>query len=56
MKIRAVSSIEEIFNFGFNFNFHFNFHLNERAVHLAFRPSNKGNFGLIELCPKFVAV
>ena len=42
MKIRVVSSREEIFTLG----------PNERVVHLAFRPSNKDVFGLVETCPK----
>jgi hypothetical protein len=42
MKIRVVSSREEIFTLNSN----------ERIVHLAFRPSNKDIFGLIETCPK----
>jgi hypothetical protein len=42
MKIRVVSSKEEIFALN----------PNERIVHLAFRPSNKDIFGLVETCPK----
>jgi hypothetical protein len=42
MKIRVVSSREEIFTLN----------PNERIVHLAFRPSNKDIFGLVETCPK----
>jgi hypothetical protein len=42
MKIRVVSSQEEIFTLN----------PNERIVHLAFRPSNKDIFGLVETCPK----
>ncbi len=42
MKIRVVSSREEIFILN----------PNERIVHMAFRPSNKDIFGLIETCPK----
>ncbi|WP_410508683.1 DUF1699 family protein [Methanosarcina hadiensis] len=42
MRIRVVSSREEIFTLN----------PNERLVHLAFRPSNKDIFGLIETCPK----
>jgi hypothetical protein len=42
MKIRVVSSREEIFTLNSN----------ERIVHLAFRPSNKDIFGLVETCPK----
>ena len=46
MKIRVVSSREEIFTLN----------PNERVVHLAFRPSNKDIFGLIETCPKIEVV
>ncbi len=42
MKIRVVSSREEIFILN----------PNERIVHLAFRPSNKDIFELVEACPK----
>jgi hypothetical protein len=42
MKIRVVSSREEIITLN----------PNERIVHLAFRPSNKDIFGLVETCPK----
>jgi hypothetical protein len=42
MKIRVVSSRDEIFTLN----------PNERVVHLAFRPSNKDVFGLVETCPK----
>jgi hypothetical protein len=42
MKIRVVSSKEEILTLN----------PNERIVHLAFRPSNKDIFGLVETCPK----
>jgi hypothetical protein len=42
MRIRVVSSREEIFTLN----------PDERLVHLAFRPSNKDIFGLIEVCPK----
>jgi hypothetical protein len=42
MKIRVVSSKEEIFTLNSN----------ERVVHLAFRPSNKDVFVLVETCPK----
>jgi len=42
MRIRVVSSREEIFTLN----------PNERIVHLAFRPSNKDIFGLVEICPK----
>ncbi|RPJ79638.1 MAG: DUF1699 family protein [Alphaproteobacteria bacterium] len=46
MKIRVVSSREEIFTLN----------PNERIVHLAFRPSNKDIFGLVETCPKIEVV
>jgi hypothetical protein len=46
MKIRVVSSREEIFTLN----------PNERIVHLAFRPSNKDVFGLIETCPKIEVI
>ena len=46
MKIRVVSSREEIFALN----------PNERIVHLAFRPSNKDIFGLVETCPKIEVV
>lgn len=42
MKIRVVSSREEIITLN----------PNERIIHLAFRPSNKDVFGLVEICPK----
>ena len=42
MKIRVVSSREEIFTLN----------PNERIVHLAFRPSNKDIFALVDACPK----
>ena len=42
MKIRVVSSRKEMFILNSN----------ERIVHLAFRPSNKDVFGLVETCPK----
>ena len=42
MKIRIVSSREEIFTLNSN----------EHVVHLAFRPSNKDIFSLVETCPK----
>jgi hypothetical protein len=42
MKIRVVSSRDEIFTLS----------PSERVVHLAFRPSNKDIFGLVETCPK----
>jgi hypothetical protein len=46
MKIRVVSSREEIFTLN----------PNEKVVHLAFRPSNKDVFGLIETCPKIEVI
>ena len=46
MKIRVVSSREEIFTLN----------PNERIVHLAFRPSNKDIFGLVEACPKIEVI
>ncbi len=46
MKIRVVSSREEIFTLNSN----------ERIVHLAFRPSNKDIFGLVETCPKIEVI
>lgn len=46
MRIRIVSSREEIFTLN----------PNERIVHLAFRPSNKDVFGLIDTCPKLEAL
>jgi hypothetical protein len=46
MKIRVVSSRDEIFNLN----------PNERIIHLAFRPSNKDIFGLVETCPKIEVV
>lgn len=46
MKIRVVSSREEIFTLN----------PNERIVHLAFRPSNKDIFALVDACPKLEAV
>jgi hypothetical protein len=46
MKIRVVSSREEIFTLNSN----------ERIVHLAFRPSNKDVFGLVETCPKIEVI
>jgi hypothetical protein len=46
MKIRVVSSREEIFNLN----------PNDRIVHLAFRPSNTDIFGLVETCPKIEVV
>ena len=46
MKIRVVSSKEEIFTLN----------PNERIVHLAFRPSNKDLFSLVETCPKIEVI
>jgi hypothetical protein len=46
MQIRVVSSREEIFTLN----------PNERIVHLAFRPSNKDIFGLVETCPKIEVI
>ena len=46
MQIRVVSSREEIFTLNSN----------ERIVHLAFRPSNKDIFGLVETCPKIEVI
>ncbi|WP_440955016.1 DUF1699 family protein [Methanosarcina sp. Mfa9] len=46
MKIRVVSSREEIFTLN----------PNERVIHMAFRPSNKDIFALIETCPKIEAI
>jgi len=46
MKFRVVSSREEIFTLN----------PNERVVHLAFRPSNKDLFALIEACPKIEVI
>jgi len=46
MKIRVVSSREEIFTLNSN----------ERIVHLAFRPSNKDVFVLVETCPKIEVI
>ena len=46
MKIRVVSSREEIFTLNSN----------EHILHLAFRPSNKDIFGLVEACPKIEAI
>lgn len=46
MKIRVVSSREEIFTLN----------PNEKAVHLAFRPSNKDIFGLVDTCPKIEVI
>lgn len=46
MKIRVVSSREEILTLN----------PNERIVHLAFRPSNKDIFTLVETCPKIEVI
>lgn len=46
MKIRVVSSRKEIFTLN----------PNERIVHLAFRPSNKDIFALVETCPKIEVI
>ncbi len=46
MKIRVVSSRDEIISLN----------PNERVVHLAFRPSNKDIFLLVETCPKLEVV
>lgn len=46
MKIRVVSSRDEIYTLS----------PNERVIHLAFRPSNKDIFGLVETCPKVEVV
>ena len=46
MRIRVVSSREEIFTLN----------PNERVVHLAFRPSNKDIFSLVETCPKIEVI
>ena len=46
MKIRVVSSREEIFTLN----------PNERIIHLAFRPSNKDVFSLVETCPKIEVI
>ncbi|MDY9924712.1 DUF1699 family protein [Methanosarcina sp.] len=46
MRIRVVSSREEIFTLN----------PNEHLVHLAFRPSNKDIFGLVETCPKIEVI
>ena len=46
MKIRVVSSREEIFTLN----------PNERIVHLAFRPSNKDIFVLVEACLKIEVI
>ena len=46
MKMRVVSSRDEICNLNSN----------EHIVHLAFRPSNKDVFGLVDTCPKIEAI
>ena len=46
MKIRVVSSKDEILTLNSN----------ERVVHLAFRPSNKDFFSLVETCPKIEVI
>ncbi|AKB49272.1 Ribosomal protein S6 (plasmid) [Methanosarcina barkeri str. Wiesmoor] len=46
MRIRVVSSRDEIFTLN----------PNERIVHLAFRPSNKDIFELVETCPKIEVI
>jgi hypothetical protein len=46
MRIRVVSSREEIFTLN----------PNERVVHMAFRPSNKDIFGLVDTCPKIEVI
>jgi hypothetical protein len=46
MKIRVVSSREEISTLN----------PNERIVHIAFRPSNKDIFALVETCPKLEVI
>ena len=46
MRIRVVSSREEIFTLN----------PNERVIHLAFRPSNKDIFGLVDTCPKIEVI
>ncbi|AYK15643.1 MAG: DUF1699 family protein [Methanosarcina flavescens] len=46
MRIRVVSSREEIFTLN----------PNERVVHLAFRPSNKDIFALVETCPRLEVI
>ncbi len=46
MRIRVVSSREEILTLN----------PNERIVHLAFRPSNKDIFSLVEVCPKIEVI
>lgn len=46
MKIRVVSSRDEIISLN----------PNERVVHLAFRPSNKDIFLLVETCPRLEVI
>ena len=46
MRIRVVSSREEIFTLN----------PNEHIVHLAFRPSNKDVYRLVETCPKIEVI
>ena len=46
MKIRVVSSRDEISTLN----------PNEHILHLAFRPSNKDIFGLVETCPKIEVI
>ena len=46
MKIRVVRSRDKIFTLNSN----------EHIIHLAFRPSNKDIFGLIEACPKIEVI
>jgi hypothetical protein len=46
MRIRVVSSREEIYKLN----------PSERIVHLAFRPSNKDIFSLVEACPKIEVI
>jgi Protein of unknown function (DUF1699). len=46
MRIRVVSSREEIFTLN----------PNEHVVHMAFRPSNKDVFALVEACPKLEVI
>ncbi len=46
MKIRVVSSRDEILSLN----------PNEKVIHLAFRPSNKDIFLLVETCPKLEIV
>jgi hypothetical protein len=46
MKIRVVSSRDEILSLN----------PNEKVIHLAFRPSNKDIFLLVETCPKLEVV